>query len=349
MTYCTLFDSNYLDRGLVLLDSLKAVDSEIKVYVLCMDDICYEILDNEKGENVKLMALKDFETEDLLKVKAQRSRGEYCWTCTAVLIKYVLSRFSEDICTYIDADMKFYSNPTVLIDEMHRNACFVQTIPHRFAPDKKRLDREKASGRNCVQFNTFTNTAEGMAILNNWIDCCMQECSIGSGGDQKYTDSWTENKNVNISANIGAGVAPWNINRYVMKNQSDLVIKDIYDGTEGKIVFYHFQDLVFPKEGIARVIPFLEYWNIDKKMVKFLYEDYLHDLYLRNQYLLNKYNHKCCIKSYISEKNTDDRTLIERIINWIEKPLYEKIQSLNYKIRIRLRRKTSEFIFGNRA
>ena len=55
------------------------------------------------------------------------------------------------------------------------------------------------------------------------------------------------------------------------------------------------------------------------------------------------------VRNASSEKNTDDRTLIERIINWIEKPLYEKIQSLNYKIRIRLRRKTSEFIFGNRA
>lgn len=345
MIYCTLFDSNYLDRGLVLLDSLNKVDANAKIYVLCMDYICFQILNVEKKENFIIIPLKDIEDDRLLGIKKQRSRGEYCWTCTAVLIKYVLERYSEKICTYIDADMKFYADPTVLIKEMYENNCCVQTIPHKFAPDKKRREREKSSGRNCVQFNTFTNTEEAKKILNRWIESCLERCSLENGGDQKYTDAWTEYSAVNISKNVGAGIAPWNINRYKLIDQNRRIVKDIYDNLEGTIIFYHFQDLVFPKENVARVIPYLEYWKIDKKLVKIIYEDYLRDLYKKNQYLVEKYNHHCRIETYISKRQTKNITFKYKLNKWFQKPFEMKIDSINYFLRKKIRKKQSEYKF----
>ena len=38
MVYCTLFDSNYLDKGLVMYDSLVNSSCKFILYILCMDD-----------------------------------------------------------------------------------------------------------------------------------------------------------------------------------------------------------------------------------------------------------------------------------------------------------------------
>lgn len=44
LTFCTLFDSNYIDKGIVLQRSMESVIPNYKLYILAMDDRCYEIL-----------------------------------------------------------------------------------------------------------------------------------------------------------------------------------------------------------------------------------------------------------------------------------------------------------------
>ena len=50
--FCTLFDSNYLDKGLVLYDSMCKHMSQFKLYVFACDKKCYEILKVEKSNNL---------------------------------------------------------------------------------------------------------------------------------------------------------------------------------------------------------------------------------------------------------------------------------------------------------
>ena len=345
MVYCTLFDSNFLDRGLVLIKSLFRVDNKARLYVLCMDDLCYEVLSQENMEQLLLIKLSEFEDERLLSIKKKRSRGEYCWTCTAMEIKYVLTKFHEEMCTYIDADMKFYANPDILIQEMKDQGCVVQVVPHRFAPDKKMKQRELMSGKYCVQFNTFTNDMRSMKLLDSWVEKCMNDCSMENGGDQKYIDTWSDISFVNKTSNIGAGVAPWNVNRYKLVDQNQLIIQDRFDSQKGQIIFYHFQNLVFPKEGIARVSPYLEHWIFDRRLVRDIYRDYLNDLYQNNQYLKQKYGVDCYICKYITEEKKKNYSLIYKIKKWLKEPLPTKRDSLNYYILCRIRRKKSEFAF----
>ena len=47
--YCTLFDKNYLDKGLVMMESLVNADQNAFIYVLCMDDT---VLDCFMGRQV---------------------------------------------------------------------------------------------------------------------------------------------------------------------------------------------------------------------------------------------------------------------------------------------------------
>lgn len=55
-----------------------------------------------------------FETDELLALKRERSKAEYCWTCTSVIIEYVLNHFLVQSCTYLDSDLYFYSDPKII-------------------------------------------------------------------------------------------------------------------------------------------------------------------------------------------------------------------------------------------
>ena len=118
LTFCTLFDSNYLDKGLVLYESMTKVMGNFKLYILAMDEKCEEILKSMNLSNIIVISLKEFEDNELLEIKTKRARAEYCWTCTASLIDYVLKNYNETYCTYVDSDLYFYENPQILIGEM---------------------------------------------------------------------------------------------------------------------------------------------------------------------------------------------------------------------------------------
>ena len=48
LNFCTLFDSNYIDRALVMYQSLEAVLDDFKLYVIAFDLKCEEILKDRK-------------------------------------------------------------------------------------------------------------------------------------------------------------------------------------------------------------------------------------------------------------------------------------------------------------
>ena len=214
---CTLFDSNYLDKGIVLYNSLANVSKDFCLYVLAMNDKCFDVLSDLNLEFLKPIRLEDFENEALLAAKENRSRGEYCWTCSSSLIKYLLNTYNLDCCTYIDADMYFYQDPQILIDEMIYSGASAQVVEHRFPKGDSRAWRV---GTYCVQFNTFKNDNIGLQILDEWVEKCLESCSqIPDGihwGDQKYLDPIVSKyrKNICVLENLGGGVAPWNISQY---------------------------------------------------------------------------------------------------------------------------------------
>ena len=93
---------------------------------------------------------------NLIRGKKDRISAEYCWTCTSSIISYVLKNFNVPDCTYIDSDLIFYSDPSVLISEMNRSKKNVLITEHRFSY-LPRLYEIKRAGRFCVQFMTFRN------------------------------------------------------------------------------------------------------------------------------------------------------------------------------------------------
>lgn len=289
---CTLYDSFYLDKGLVLYDSLNNVSKDFILYVLCMDDKCFDVLKKINANSVVPIKLKDFENEELLEAKSNRSFGEYCWTLTPSLIKYVLEYYNEPICTYIDADMFFYRDPQILIDEMLQANKTVLITPHRFSPEKEKMSEK---GLFCVEFNTFVKTQDSLEVLNEWRNNCLDNCSFDYNGqhfgDQKYLDVWPDKypSTVHICMHPGAGIAPWNIAWYENRDSGNHMLYYKKDGIEIPAVFYHFQHIKYVTRqkiytGVEADRP-----TVDYKLVDSYYSEYLKIIENKKQFLEKEY------------------------------------------------------------
>lgn len=249
--YCTLFDSYYMNRGLAMHESLTRTCQNFHLYIFAFDKKSEDILCKLRLKNVTVIGLDDFEDEKLLSIKSSRSKGEYCWTCTSSTIYYCITKFELDHCTYIDADLYFFSNPNVLVDEMQDKSVLI--TEHRYT---SQYDQSETSGIYCVQFITFRNTNDGMKALTWWRDRCIEWCydrfEDGKFGDQKYLDDWTDRfKGVHVLQNLGGGLAPWNIQQFDIETHPTLHVTEKKTARNFKVIFFHFHAVRFLKDEIV--------------------------------------------------------------------------------------------------
>ena len=308
--YCTLFNSNYLDKGLVTIHSLLENSKSAVIYVLAMDEKCYKVLTDMGKNQVIPIRLSDFENERLLAAKAERSAAEYCWSCSGSLILYVLETYGESNCTYIDADLCFYRNPSFLIDEMIKEGKSVSIIEHGFKKDLMYEHSVNGSGRFCVEFNTFLNNEESLEILKHWIDDILRECSAdvkGNLGDQSYLTEWPDKYDcIHIVKNIGAGMAPWNLNRFKLEKIEDHVPVISEIGKKGnleKAVFYHFHNMKYIDRTQVNIGVYHRYWKVDEALVEAVYRPYLAALEEQKQMLESKYEISGLVKAHPAWSN----------------------------------------------
>ncbi len=337
-TLCTLYNSLYLDKGLVLYDSLKECAKDFELYVLCMDEKCFDVLSEIGEESLKPIHLANIEDGRMLEAKNNRSVAEYCWTCSSRLIQYIFETFNPDICTYIDADMYFYNDPQILVDEMLKENKSVMMVPHRFTDRNRHM--ADIVGLYCVEFNCFKNDKNGLEVLNHWLNNCLECCSnIGDGihwGDQKYMDEWPIlfPDSVCVCTNLGAGIAPWNIELYKDVNNVDKIIIYKQNEIEIPMIFYHFQSLKYLNRNEVDICLIKGDPSINYKMVDALYNPYLRKINEYKEKLSINYGINSLIKIHPSEKYKS--VLINKIkSNFIVKSLLAMIRNQKpYIIRI---------------
>ncbi|MBW7888686.1 MAG: glycosyl transferase [Bacteroidetes bacterium] len=253
--FCTLFDSNYFSRGLTLYRSLENVcKNSFHLYIFAFDEIALNVLKQLQLKHATIISLQEFEDEELLKVKPTRNRAEYCWTATSSTILYVIENYSVEMCTYLDADMFFYSSPKPLFDEMGEKSILI--TEHRYSP---RYNKEAKTGIYCVQFVSFKNDERGLTALKWWRDRCIEWCYArfedGKFGDQKYLDDWTTRfEGVHVLQHLGGGVAAWNVQQYeFFKKENALYLREKLTGSEFSVVFYHYHYLRFFTDGLVEL------------------------------------------------------------------------------------------------
>lgn len=275
--YVTLFNSAYMTRGLALYESLLNNVPDFCLYVIAFDDKCYRKLMELQLPNAVIISLDEFEDEELLNIKSGRSMAEYCWTCSSKSILYVLEHYKEEVCTYIDADIYFFSNPRVLLEELNDEDAVLIT-EHRYSDY---CDQTATSGKYCVQFVTFKNTKRGLDVLNWWKDRCIESCHTdiekGICGDQKYLDDWCERfQGVHELRHLGGGVAPWNVSQYCFERKSgEVILTEKTSGRQYPVIFYHFHNLKFFDKDVVQLTDSL--YRVPDTALLHIYKQYIRE------------------------------------------------------------------------
>lgn len=308
LVFCTTFDSNYLDKGLVLYDSMIKCMKGFKLYIFAFDRRCEEILKKENLKNVIVVSMEEFETPDLLRVKKERTRAEYCWTCSSWSIKYVLEKYKEKICTYIDADMMFFASPQIVFDEMHNRGCSTIIVPHRFKNDEEEKKAYDLVGAYCVEFNTFVNDKNGREALDWWAEQCLNWCYYAVPGttqwygDQKYLNVFPlKFKGVMICDHYGVGLAPWNTKLVDFAGLLDDVpnIRVINSGEVFPVIIYHFESVSFLTNHIIHAPSGMK----SKELHCNIYDVYVKKIIAKRRYIEEKYSYEMSKKRRVVTKN----------------------------------------------
>lgn len=259
MTFCTLFDSFYLDKGLALYRSLKRQTNNFKLFIFCFDDKAYEVLKKMQLQNVIILHHSVIEDNALLELKKERSKAEYNWTCTPVIIEYVLKNYEVENCTYIDADMYFFSDPQILFDEIRESKANIVITEHRFAKDIRGTRWLRRSGKYCVEFNYFDQSKNAKKALGWWKEKCFEWCYAlyekDRMGDQKYLEKFPEKfEGVHELQHLGGGVAPWNLYQYNLKKiDGKRIILLTKENVDFPVVFYHFQNIRYLRDDLVNI------------------------------------------------------------------------------------------------
>jgi len=237
LQFCTYFDTNYLPRGLCLIDSLGRHCADFVLTVLCLDDLCLEQIKALDRADVVAVSLAELEAADpeLLSVKAERTRLEYYFTCGPAFIQYAFDRIPEsDVITYLDSDMFFYSDPQPLFDAFQGHS--VGVVGHHLPAFRK----DTKEGLFNVGWLSFRRDADGCGCLALWREQCIEWCydrhEDGKYADQLYLDQWPVlYKGFYEFTHHGANVAAWNVGDYSFSLRDGQVFVD-----EDPLVFYHF-------------------------------------------------------------------------------------------------------------
>lgn len=282
--YCTLFNSFYLLRGSTMISSLLENDKNAHIYVLCMDENVKVAIEKMFSERVTAIPLVAVENQTLLDIKPSRTLGEYCWTLTPWIIKYCIEKYQLASCTYVDADLYFFSNPGILFPENLGKSVFL--TPHNYHP---KYDQSDTSGIYCVQFIKFKSDEKGLSALNWWADRCIEWCynriEDGKFGDQKYLDDWTSRfEGVYVQENLGATLAPWNSEKFsINQTENGLLVSDNENLTKTILIFYHFHEIKLANGFLA----YSSDYSIGSEVIDLVFEHYYKNLNHTTQLFVN--------------------------------------------------------------
>jgi hypothetical protein len=240
--YCTCFDRNYLSRGLALYHSLRRHAPGSRLWVLCLDQACHDLLVKQALPDLILVSLADFEAADheVAATRSGRSLIEYYFTCTPAWLLYVVEReASSEWVTYLDGDLFFFDAPEKIFDELE-NAAFA-IIPHRYTAAVQHM---RKYGIYNVGWVGVRNDPDGLAAARWWRERCIEWCYDYVDGDRFADQGYLQGlaarfARVKVIENLGANLAPWNIGNYRVELRGDKVLID----STYPLIFFHFQGL----------------------------------------------------------------------------------------------------------
>jgi hypothetical protein len=288
--YSTLFDKNYLTRGLALWETLQKHTSDFRLHILCLDDFTYTYLHRRKLENVALTPLYALEDhfKELLTCRNNRTVVEYYFTLSPCFPLYLLEKHGQDmsyICS-LDADLYFYDDPQVILKNFKNHSILITS--HSFSPHLGK--GWFTTGVFNVSFQAFRNDETGLDCLRTWKAQCVQWCYNyydalhNRFADQKYLESFPEqygDKLMVINSPV-ANVALWNVNQYQLTFKNGRVYSN-----DLPMVYYHFSNVKILGNTLAQTGFYWAQTRLQSVLLNQIYMPYIHRIKQLNKLIFN--------------------------------------------------------------
>lgn len=257
LRFCTLFDKNYISKGMALYESLcETIKDEFEIHILAIDQETIDFLTNKTwgSNNVFVYSLFELEAEheDLRNAKDipatlyGSQRDNYIWCLTPWFTNYVLKSIPEgEHVIYVDSDLYFYKSPQFILNAMGDRSFGIHS--HRFSISFEQYlskDNENTGFFNvgCV---VFKNNHIGMEISEKWKQMCLTNTQrpitnrFAACGDQGWLVPLYLEYKPETCVFDWAGLshmAPWTVWPTEYKS-NDMVV---YNGKEEPLMFFHF-------------------------------------------------------------------------------------------------------------
>jgi hypothetical protein len=266
-----------------MIESLRRHGDSSDVWILCLDDDTYSYISAISDSTIHALTIEDIEAFEprLTQVKESRSRMEYYFTCTPLLMQFVQSKAAkEHTVIYVDADLYFFQDPEKALDELGEGS--IGIIEHRYPSFlAKRLAKY---GTYNVGWVAFRKDANGQGCLNWYTERCLEWCydtpEPGRYADQGYLNSFSQLHDGVVSLpDIGMNLAPWNTWKH--KVTHDKVSAPLIDGIT-PLTFFHFHGI--KPRGKWLVTSQLVYFSpMHKSLRELIYRPYLEALQINTQ------------------------------------------------------------------
>ena len=246
--FCTYCDQGYAARLLCLHQSLKEQGEAFRLFALCFDAETEAVIAEMGDESLVALPLAMVlaADPDYAAIRPQRSRVEFYFTATPVLVRHCLKlEPSAQVMTYLDADLFFYGPASAVFAE--QGDASVGIVPHRFT---QRSRRSRRNGTYNVAWVSFRRDRQGMECLEWWRDRCIEWCfdrvENGRFADQGYLDEFPKRfKGVKSLEHPGINAAPWNVEPTRLTSVKG---KPWLHGQP--VIFYHYQGIREVESGL---------------------------------------------------------------------------------------------------
>lgn len=234
--FCTLFDRNFLFRGLALYEScVEHCGENFTLWILCLDLDTKTLLEKMHLEHAVLLGLGDLNDAELAALRSTRGPAEFAWSSKPSLFLHVMKTLADgETLTYLDSDTFLFSSPGALYEKLVGTSLAI--TPHDFSPPDK--EKEHRLGIYNAGWIYMRKDAMALSCLTHWRAQCIEWCfnrhEEGRFGDQKYLNEWPRlyPGSVTELRNCGVNVGPWNLRGHV-----------------GALVWYHFHGLKLYRDG----------------------------------------------------------------------------------------------------
>lgn len=250
--FCTILSKYRLYQAMAMFCSLHEVMSDFIIHTLCVDGDTYELLSKMNWENVRLTVMDDLDDEGLTRLRNTRRLNEYCWTLKPVYLDYLFERNPQLLrITYIDSDLFFFSDPSVIFRAQPHSSVLLSKgdirIPILDTRDTSII--QSMLGNYNSGFISFKQDETGRKCLAWWKEQCLECCASmpagGRFGDQKYLDDMPELfPNVAEIETPGVNLGHWNSFYYNFSLYQGAVYADL-----NKLICYHFSGFRVLKGG----------------------------------------------------------------------------------------------------